>query len=283
MKADWTNADPAITKILKQFGRGCPTIRALSGGQVRTEPIVLPELLTKSTRSGKTRNHRAASRGCNKIMKTKLLLLTLTIVCCHRALRRRIAARSAAPRPISRCPIPRAKPSSFGDYKGKYVVLEWFNPDCPFVKKHYGSGNMQKLQEEFTGKGVVWLTIDSSAPGKEGNLTPEQANKKMAEWKMKSTALLLDPDGKVGHAYGAKNTPHMFVINPEGKVIYEGAIDSKAIAESGRHPELDELRESRAGGSDGGQTGHDTRAHAYGARSNTNKLNARLIAKCGAR
>ncbi len=107
-------------------------------------------------------------------------------------------------------------------------MLEWFNPECPFVEKHYGSGNMQKLQEEFTGKGVVWLTIDSSAPGKEGNLTAEQAEKQITEWKMKSSALLLDPDGKAGQTYGAKNTPHMFIINPEGKVIYAGAIDSKA-------------------------------------------------------
>src|ERR1700730_16511649 len=117
---------------------------------------------------------------------------------------------------------------SLAQYKGKYVVLEWFNPECPFVKKHYGPGNMQKLQEEFTGKGVVWLSVDSSAPGKEGSLTPEQAEKKMGEWKTKSTALLLDPDGKVGQTYGAKNTPHMFVVNPEGKIVYEGAIDSKA-------------------------------------------------------
>ena len=122
----------------------------------------------------------------------------------------------------------KGKTHSLSQYKGKYVVLEWFNPDCPFVKKHYGSGNMQKLQEEFTGKGVVWLGVDSSAPGKEGNLSPEQAEKKMTEWKAHSTALLLDADGKAGQAYGAKNTPHMFVINPEGKIIYEGAIDSKA-------------------------------------------------------
>ncbi|MEN3370490.1 MAG: hypothetical protein V7609_2633 [Verrucomicrobiota bacterium] len=122
------------------------------------------------------------------------------------------------------------RPQSLSQYKGKTVVLEWFNPECPFVKKHYGSGNMQKLQEEFTGKGVVWLTIDSSAPGLEGNLTAEQAEKKIAEWKTKQTALLLDPDGKAGRTYGAKNTPHMFVINPEGKIIYEGAIDSKPSA-----------------------------------------------------
>src|SRR5437660_9640124 len=103
---------------------------------------------------------------------------------------------------------------SLSQYKGKYVVLEWFNPECPFVKKHYGSGNMQKLQEEYTGKGVVWLTIDSNAPGLEGNLTAEQANAKIAEWKAHSTARLLDPDGKPGRTHGAKNTPHMFVVHP---------------------------------------------------------------------
>jgi peroxiredoxin len=124
----------------------------------------------------------------------------------------------------------KGKNQTLSQYKGKYVVLEWFNPECPFVKKHYGSGNMQKLQEEFTGKGVVWLTIDSNAPGLEGNLTAEQANQRIAEWKAHSTAFLLDPDGKAGRTYAAKNTPHMFVINPDGKIVYEGAIDSKATA-----------------------------------------------------
>src|SRR6266851_2619067 len=117
---------------------------------------------------------------------------------------------------------------SLSQYKGKYVVLEWFNPECPFVKKHYGSGNMQKLQEEYTGKGVVWLTIDSNAPGSEGNMTPEQAEKVTTAWKTHQTALLLVPKGKAGRAYGAKNTPNMVVISPEGKIAYEGAIDSKA-------------------------------------------------------
>jgi peroxiredoxin len=121
----------------------------------------------------------------------------------------------------------KGKTHALADFKGKYVVLEWFNPDCPFVKKHYGSGNMQKLQQEFTNKGVVWLTIDSNAPGLEGNLTPEQASNTISSWKTHQTALLLDPEGKAGRAYGAKNTPHMFVINPEGKIVYEGAIDSK--------------------------------------------------------
>src|SRR6266446_2835085 len=100
---------------------------------------------------------------------------------------------------------------SLSQYKGKYVVLEWFNPECPFVKKHYGSDNMQKLQQEYTSKGVVWLTIDSNAPGTEGNMTAEQAQKIMSSWKTHQTTLLLDPDGKAGRAYGAKNTPDMIV------------------------------------------------------------------------
>src|SRR6476620_4875148 len=124
----------------------------------------------------------------------------------------------------------KGKTHSVSQYKGKFVVLEWFNPECPFVKKHYSTGSMQKLQEEFAGKGVVWMSIDSSAPGKEGNLSPEAAGKQASEWKMSSTTLLLDPEGKAGQAYGAKNTPHMFVVNPEGKIVYEGAIDSKATA-----------------------------------------------------
>ena len=124
-------------------------------------------------------------------------------------------------------PDAKGKTHALGDYKGKYVVLEWFNPQCPFVKKHYGGGNMQKLQENYSGKGVVWLTINSNAPGTEGSLTADEAQKVANSWKMKDTAVLLDPDGKVGRAYGAKNTPNMVIINPEGKIVYEGAIDSK--------------------------------------------------------
>jgi peroxiredoxin len=126
-------------------------------------------------------------------------------------------------------PDAKGKTHSLSQYKGKYVVLEWFNPECPFVKKHYGDArNMQNLQKEFTDKGVVWLTIDSNAPGTQGNLSPEEAEKVTSGWKTHQTALLLDTDGKVGRAYGAKNTPNMVIINPEGKIVYQGAIDSKA-------------------------------------------------------
>ena len=160
-------------------------------------------------------------------MKTNLLLLTLTIICAG-ALNAAEAPKVGAPAPAFSLPDSHGKTHSLGDFKGKYVVLEWFNPGCPFVQKHYTSDNMQQLQKQFTGRDVVWLTIDSSASGEQGYLTPEEANKQMAEWKMKPTALLLDPEGKVGHEYHATNTPHMVVINPEGNLIYEGAIDSKA-------------------------------------------------------
>src|SRR3954452_14718174 len=106
-------------------------------------------------------------------------------------------------------PDAKGKTQALADFKGKYVVLEWFNPECPFVKKHYGSGNMQKLQEEFTAKDMVWLTIDSSAPGKQGHLTADEANEKITKLKMKSTALVIDAGGIAGQTYGAKTTPHM--------------------------------------------------------------------------
>jgi len=118
------------------------------------------------------------------------------------------------------------KTYELSDFKGKHVVLEWFNKDCPFVKKHYISNNMQTLQGEFTEKGVVWLSIVSSAPGKQGHLTPNKAKEILKNNKSKATALLIDSDGKVGKAFSAKTTPHMYVIGPEGKFIYTGAIDS---------------------------------------------------------
>jgi peroxiredoxin len=110
--------------------------------------------------------------------------------------------------------------------RGKLVVLEWFNPDCPFVRKHYDSGNMQQLQRTATGQGVVWLSVNSSAPGKQGHLTPEQAEAFIAQRQAAPTAVLLDPAGQLGRRYGAKTTPHLFVINPEGVLVYAGAVDS---------------------------------------------------------
>jgi peroxiredoxin len=119
------------------------------------------------------------------------------------------------------------KPHSLADFKGKVVVLEWWNHQCPFVGKHYGSGNMQKLQKEWTGMGVVWLTVSSSAPGKQGHVDGAQANALMKEKGGTPSAVLLDHDGKVGRAYGAKTTPHVFVIDAKGVLVYAGGIDDK--------------------------------------------------------
>ena len=123
------------------------------------------------------------------------------------------------------------KTHALSEYKGKYVVLEWTNPGCPFVRKHYDSGNMPKLQAEYTKKGVVWLSIDSSAQGEQGYLEGDDAKKAASGEYKAASELLLDHDGKVGHLYGATNTPDMFIISPEGKVVYEGAIDSVASAD----------------------------------------------------
>lgn len=116
---------------------------------------------------------------------------------------------------------------SLSGYRGKWVVLEWVNYDCPFVKKHYGSGNMQKQQQAARDKGAIWLSINSSAPGKQGHFEGVELTKRILDAKAASDAYLLDGDGKVGKAYKAKTTPHLFVIDPEGRIIYSGAIDDK--------------------------------------------------------
>lgn len=120
------------------------------------------------------------------------------------------------------------KSHDLASFKGKYVVLEWLNHGCPYVKKHYNAKNMQTLQKAYTDKGVVWLSIISSAEGKQGYSTPAEANEAVAKHGASPTAVLLDPKGDIGRLYGAKTTPHMFVINPAGEVIYKGAIDSES-------------------------------------------------------
>jgi peroxiredoxin len=120
---------------------------------------------------------------------------------------------------------------NLAQYKGKFVVLEWHNRECPYTKKHYDSGNMQKLQKLWTGKGVVWFTVISSAPGQQGYVTAADENDYVKRMGAAPTAVLLDPSGDLGHLYGAKTTPHMFVINPQGQLIYDGAFDNKPTTE----------------------------------------------------
>lgn len=122
---------------------------------------------------------------------------------------------------------------------GKYVVLEWYNDGCPFVRKHYDSKNMQMLQKKYAGK-VSWLTINSSAEGKQGFIADTKAaSKKYTKEQMKSMSLLIDSNGKVGRQYLAKTTPHMFIIDPTGRVVYQGAIDSISSADSSDIPEAE--------------------------------------------
>jgi len=116
---------------------------------------------------------------------------------------------------------------SLADFEGKYVVLEWLNFECPFVGKHYGTGNMQQLQKTYTEKDVVWLSIVSSAEGKQGYYPPKEMKAQKKKHEAHMSAILLDPSGEVGRTYGATVTPHMYVINPEGTLIYKGGIDDK--------------------------------------------------------
>jgi len=119
------------------------------------------------------------------------------------------------------------KTIKLSDYRGKFVVLEWHNNGCPYVKKHYNSGNMQKLQKEWMARGVVWLTIISSAPGKQGYVTAAEQNDYMAKMQATPTAALLDPTGVIGKLYDAKTSPQMVIIDPKGVMIYDGAIDDR--------------------------------------------------------
>ena len=112
-------------------------------------------------------------------------------------------------------------------YRGKYVVLEWVNPECPYVRKHYGSANMQRLQKDTTAKGVVWLTINSTRAGHYEFKPPAEMAKWMKQMNAASSATLLDPKGEVGRAYDARTTPHLYIVDPKGVLVYAGGIDDK--------------------------------------------------------
>jgi peroxiredoxin len=129
-------------------------------------------------------------------------------------------------------------PVALSSFKNKIIVLEWLNHGCPFSKKHYESGNMQSLQKKYTGQGIIWLSIISSAPGKQGHVSLQQGLVEMKEKKSLATNVLIDEDGAVGKLYGAKTTPHMFVIDKKGKLAYQGAIDDQ--------PDLDTTQMAKA-------------------------------------
>ncbi len=134
------------------------------------------------------------------------------------------------------------KTVKLSDYKGKIVVLEWINEGCPFSRGHYLSGNMQALQKEYTGKGVVWLTINSTNTAHPEYHSPSAEKALMAEWKSFATDHLVDPSGTVGHLYGAKTTPHMFVIDAAGNLRYTGAIDDHRGTDGGKNASVNYVR-----------------------------------------
>ncbi len=135
------------------------------------------------------------------------------------------AVRVGSPAPDFTAKTSTGQTVRLSDYKGKLVILEWTNHECPFVIKHYSTGNMQKLQQEAQAKGAVWFSVVSSAPGQQGFVTADQANAVVKDKKATPTAVLLDPDGTLGKMYGARTTPHMFVIDKSGQLQYMGAID----------------------------------------------------------
>jgi peroxiredoxin len=154
------------------------------------------------------------------------ILLSLSLLAFALPLSARVSVGAAAP--DFSVSDSNGRTQTLSQYKGKTVVLEWNNPECPFVRKHYSSGNMQKQQADAIADGVVWLTINSGANGKQGHLDGASANAFVAQQHATPTAYLLDPDGKVGKLYGARTTPHMYVIDASGTLRYMGGVDSIA-------------------------------------------------------
>jgi glutathione peroxidase-family protein len=161
-----------------------------------------------------------------KTTKSLLSLLALAFLACHDAPAGDAASVGEAA-PAFTIKDASGQTRSLSDYQGKYVILEWVNFGCPFVRKHYDSGHMQTLQREVTAKGVIWLSICSSAPGKQGYFEGEDLTQRLKKEKAVPTAYLVDDEGRVGRAYGAKTTPHMFLISPKGTLLYAGGIDDK--------------------------------------------------------
>ena len=147
--------------------------------------------------------------------------------------------RVGAPAPEFSATDSNGKTEALDHFRGKYVVLEWHNQGCPYTRKHYVSGNMQALQKEWTSKGIAWFTVISSAPGEQGYVTAFQENEYIQQMHAVPTAVLMDPAGKLGRLYNAKTTPEMFVIDPQGKLIYAGAIDDKPT------PDPDDIRSAK--------------------------------------
>lgn len=167
----------------------------------------------------------------NRLLTSSVLALGSIGTCALLATGGALAAASVGqPAPAFSAVDTQGKTVSLADFKGRHVVLEWVNPGCPFVRKHYDSANMQDTQKMATAKGVTWLTINSTATEASDYMAPAELQSWMQKHQAAASATLMDADGKIGRAYGARTTPHMYVIDPAGKLVYAGAIDSKPTA-----------------------------------------------------
>jgi peroxiredoxin len=166
-------------------------------------------------------------------MRLRLRIWTMALAAVFAFTLSAFAAKVGDPAPDFTGTDSQGQQQKLSEYRGKFVVLEWTNNGCPYTRKHYSSGNMQSLQKEWTAKGVIWLTILSSAPGEQGYMTAADENAYIAKVHADPTAAILDPKGTIGREYEARTTPHMFVIDPSGKLIYAGAIDDHATSDPG--------------------------------------------------
>lgn len=162
-------------------------------------------------------------RSMHSLMMVAVLLLAAALLA--------LAAKVGEPAPDFTATASNGKTYRLSDYRGKFVVLEWHNNGCPYTRKHYTTDNMQQLQKEWIARGVVWFTIISSSPGKQGYMTASEENDYLAKMHAAPTAALLDPTGAIGHLYDARTTPQMIIIDPQGVVIYDGAIDDRPTAD----------------------------------------------------
>lgn len=163
----------------------------------------------------------------------RILAATLVLASVAVAPLAQASASIGAPAPDFSLVDSHGKTHALAELAGKVVVLEWTNHDCPFVGKHYDAGNMQALQRDYTDRGVVWLTVISSAPGTQGHVSPAEANELTRSRNAAPTAVLFDPEGTAGRAYGAVTTPHMYVVDAGGKLVYAGGIDSiRSVAQA---------------------------------------------------
>jgi len=206
-----------IRLILKKSDQLLKPVLRLRGVLVLPEEAYLIDAPVISSPAKRPIRSNEMKRGFGSIVTLVITASSITA----------LAARVGEPAPHFAATDSNGKIQSLSSYRGKFVVLEWHNQGCPYTQKHYNSGNMERLQKEWTQKGVVWFTVISSAPGTQGYVTAAQENDYLRRMNAAPTAALLDPMGDLGHLYSAKTTPHMFIINPDGVLIYDGAIDDK--------------------------------------------------------